>query len=178
MMSATDWSDLWPVSGSVADTWKSLRPRRSGTTWLQVPSAPAVTCTVWFEASVTLTVPCGIVTPWSVYVVAVSSTVLTALAGSVTEIVGGLLKRSTWMARYPTDATSTRVMSALTMIAGEEVRPCRGAALRRGEGEALPRCADLPRHDDDRFALRAVAPLASPLDEDLVRFEAEIEGVV
>ena len=46
-----------------------------------------------------LTVALGSVRPRRVYEVAESSTVATAVAGSVTEMVGGFAKRSSWTPR-------------------------------------------------------------------------------
>ena len=60
----------------------------------------------------------------------------------------------------------TTVSSAATTIAGENVRPWRGAVER-------------PRHDDRRRRLDLpLAALAPPLEEDLVRVEAEVQRVV
>ena len=79
-----------------------------------------------------LTVAFGRVTPRSVYEVAESSTSTTAVAGSVTEIVGGFAKRSSWTPRYAPNASTPMVISARTTMNGEKVRPWRGAARGRG----------------------------------------------
>ena len=59
----------------------------------------------------------------------------------------------------------TTVSSAATTMPGEKVMPLRGAAMRA-------------RDDDRRRLLLAVAALAAPLGEDLVRVEPEVERVV
>src|SRR5207244_7822295 len=66
MMIWTFCSEILPVSGSVAQTVKSLRPRRRVTSCVHEPSAPAETCVVWSGASWMFTVPRGIVVPRSV----------------------------------------------------------------------------------------------------------------
>ena len=66
-MYASVCSEFLPVSGSVAEILKSLRPRRSGTTWLQTPMLSAVAWSWWPAESLIVTVPCGIVVPRNVY---------------------------------------------------------------------------------------------------------------
>ena len=75
------------------------------------------------------TVAPGSEVPSSVYVVVVSSTSTTAVAGWVTETVGGLVKRRIWMPRYAPNARMTTVSRATTTMLGEKVRPWRGAAI-------------------------------------------------
>ena len=66
MMIWTCLSEFFSVSGSVAETVKSFRPRRRGTTWLHVPSVPAEMCSCWPLPSAMLTVAPGTVVPRSV----------------------------------------------------------------------------------------------------------------
>ena len=83
----------------------------------------------------------------------------------MTAIVGGLAKRRSWTPRYAPNARTPRVSRAKTTRLGEKVRPWRGAAIGRGTART-------------GVDLLAVAALAAPLVQDLVRIEAEIERVV
>ena len=65
----------------------------------------------------------------------ISSTSMTAAAGCVTAIVGGLAKRSTWTPRYAPKASTTTVSSAKTTMLGEKVSPWR--APRSGCGTTI-----------------------------------------
>ena len=105
------------------------------------------------------------VVPRRVYEVMESSTSATAFGGWVTAIVGGLAKRRSWTPRYAPKTRTPTVISARTTMNGENVRPLRGAARGRG---AIGTGADSRRRTS----------LASPLVEDLVRVEAEVERVV
>ncbi len=92
-------SDVLPVSGSRALTSNWLRPRRRSTSAAHAPVEPAVTSSGSRPGVAIETVAPGSDVPSSVYVVVVSSTSMTATEGCVTDTVGGLVKRSTWIAR-------------------------------------------------------------------------------
>ena len=97
--------------------------------------------------------------------VVASSTSETAVAGSVTVIVGGRANRVSWIARYPTKPATTSARNRPTKIAARDREP-------------LARRGDRPRNDDRGLDGGRVAPLTAPLLEDLVGVEAEVERVV
>src|SRR3954454_7891825 len=100
MKTLTVPSDRLPVSGSRDVTSNWLRPRRRSTAAAHSPSDLAVT---WYGSRPGVaieTVAPGSVVPSRVYVVTDSSTSTTAVAGWVTAMVGGLVKRRTWIPRY------------------------------------------------------------------------------
>ncbi len=107
----------------------------------------------------------AIESPRRTYSVVSSSTSMTALAGDVTAIVGGLANRRSCTPRYAANARTATVRRAKTTRPGEKVRPLRGVD-------------DGARHRDDGLRLAVGAALAPPLEQDVVRIEAEIQRVV
>src|SRR5262245_38681277 len=106
MMRLTVFSERLPVSGS---TWLSsswFRPRRRSDWVAHCPSESAVTLYGSRPGVATDTDALGAEVPRSRYDVEVSSTSSTATDGSVTAIVGGLAKRSSWTDRYTPNATT------------------------------------------------------------------------
>ena len=96
MRMRTGFCACLPVSGSVAVISNSFRPRRRSTVLLHVPSASAVKMILSGpDVPIEIVAP-GIDIPRSVYCVVESSIWVTACAGSVTAIVGGFTKRSSW----------------------------------------------------------------------------------
>ena len=121
-----------PVSGSIAVMSNWFRPRRRSTSTLHVPSGATITRIGSWPGVVIETVAPGAEVPRNVYDVVDSSTSETAVAGSVTAIVGGLANRSSWMPRYAAKATTPTTSRSATTMPGEKVNPRAGAWMARG----------------------------------------------
>ena len=111
------------------------------------------------------TVAPGSVSPSSVYVVVASSTSMTAVAGWVTAIVGGLAKRRTWTPEVDPEGDDDD---------GQQ----RGDDDARRERHALARRRDRRGTTMAGGASFALPRSRAPLEQDLVRVEAEVQRVV
>ncbi len=161
------FSDGLPVSGSSALMSNWLRPRRSSTSAVQRPSSSAVTrygCSR--PAASTVIVAPAIEVPRSRKLVVSSFTSMTACGGFVSASVGGFANRTSCTPMYTANTAIRMVSSAATMITGEKVRPCLGAASGLGTDEG-----GLRGH-------LGVATLAAPLADHVIRIEAQVQRVV